>query len=216
MAEKGHQALQRAASVHQGRGIGVPELVRVGMRQARDGSRSGEFFLQALGRDAPAPTGEKELDEAEGAWVPQRAAWGPVGHDAVDDDERLVVEGDHALGAELPERHLEPGSLARDLVDAVELEVEQFSDAQPAGPLQQQGVSDDAVGPGLQHLGQAPVGVGRQVARQRPRGRGRSLAKMSRRVGASAQLHSARSSNMRRTARMRFFRSATTMGSPER
>jgi hypothetical protein len=89
----------------------------------RDDSRSGELLLQALGRDTTAPTGEEELDEAEGAWVPQRAAWGAVDHDEVDDDKRLVVKGDHARGAELPERHLEPGTPARDLVDAVKLEV---------------------------------------------------------------------------------------------
>ena len=56
----------------------------------------------------------------------------------VDQVEDLLVEGDHPLGVELAERDFQPGALAGDLVHAVEFEVEQFADAQPAGALQQQ------------------------------------------------------------------------------
>ena len=52
--------------------------------------------------------------------------------------ERLVVDGDHALAVELAERHFQPGAGAGNLMHAVEFEVEQFADAQPAGALEQQ------------------------------------------------------------------------------
>ena len=41
----------------------------------------------------------------------------------------FVVEGDHAFGVEFAERDFEPGAVPGDLVDAVEFEVQQFSDA---------------------------------------------------------------------------------------
>ena len=81
----------------------------------------------------------------------------------------FVVEGHHAFGVELAERHLEPGSVSADLVHAVELEVEQFTDAQPAGAGQQQGVGGEAVVGSGERVGEPAVSVDGQVARQRLR-----------------------------------------------
>ena len=52
--------------------------------------------------------------------------------------EDLVVERDHPFGVELAERDLQPAAVAGDFVDAVQFEVEQFPDPQPAGALQPQ------------------------------------------------------------------------------
>jgi hypothetical protein len=54
-------------------------------------------------------------------------------------------------------------------VDGVELEVEQLSDPQAAGPLQQERVSCEPVQGCVsrQRRGQLPVGIDGQVARQR-------------------------------------------------
>ena len=41
----------------------------------------------------------------------------------------LVVEGNHAFGVELAERHLQPRSVPVDLMHAVELEIQQLTDA---------------------------------------------------------------------------------------
>ena len=68
----------------------------------------------------------------------------------------------------LPSGDFQPRALLGHLVDAVEFQVEQFADAQPAGALQQQCASGQFVagaGP-LQFLGQPPVGVDGQVAGQ--------------------------------------------------
>jgi len=51
-------------------------------------------------------------------------------------------------------------------VDAVEFQVEQLTDAQPAGALQQQCVGGQPVGRFGQLLGQAAVGVDGQIPRQ--------------------------------------------------
>ena len=45
----------------------------------------------------------------------------------------------------LPERDLQPGAVAGELVDAVQFQVEQFTDPQSARALQQQCVCDQPV-----------------------------------------------------------------------
>ena len=107
----------------------------------------------------------------------QRPAGGAPGDDPVHDDERFVVEGHHAFGAELAQRHLQPGAMPVDLVHAVQLEIAQLPQPQPSGPGEQQRVG---VQPGQrarprnrefrQGDGQPAVGVRRQVAGQRVRG----------------------------------------------
>ena len=116
-----------------------------------------------------AVVGEEKLDQAAGLGVGERTAGGALGHDPVDEGERLLVERHHPLRLELAERHLEPGAGACDLVHAVELEVEQLADPQPGRALQQQRVGAQPVGGGLERGDEATVGVGRQVAGQRPR-----------------------------------------------
>ena len=98
----------------------------------------------------------------------QRPASGACGGDPVDEGDGLVVEGDHALGVELAEEDLQPGAVAADLVDAVQLEVEELSDAQPDGSGQQQGVGGEPVGGGFERFGESPVGVHGQIAGQWP------------------------------------------------
>jgi hypothetical protein len=111
--------------------------------------------------------------------VRQRPAGGAPGDDPIQDDEGLVVEGDHAFGAEFAQRHLQPGAVPGDLVHAVQLEVAQLTQAQPGGAGEQQRVGvqpGQRVGPGrgqlFQRGGQPAVGVRWEVAGQRVRGVG--------------------------------------------
>ena len=104
----------------------------------------------------------------------------PCGDDAVDEGDGLVVEGHHSFGVELAEGDLQPRTVARDLVDAVELEVQQLSDAKPTGPLKQQRVGGQAVLGALECFGEAPVGVDGQITRQ--------CARKARHVGAEDEL----------------------------
>jgi len=106
--------------------------------------------------------GEQELSFAPVAGMWQRPAVRADAGDVVDQLDGLVVEGDHPLGLQLPERDLQPGPVARQLVDAVQLKVEQLADAQPAGALQPQGAGGELVaGMVTQLRGQPPVGVRR-------------------------------------------------------
>ena len=56
----------------------------------------------------------------------------------VDQVADVGVDRDHAFGVKLVERDLQPAAVFGQVVDAVELEVEQFPDPQPAGSLQPQ------------------------------------------------------------------------------
>ncbi len=60
--------------------------------------------------------------------------------------EDFFVEWDHAFGVEFAERDLQPGSLPGDLMDAVEFEVEQLADPQPACALHQECIGGESVG----------------------------------------------------------------------
>ena len=99
----------------------------------------------------------------------QRLTGRAGGGDPVDEGDGLVVEGDHAFGVELAEGDLQPGAVATNLVDAVQLEVEELSDAQPDGSGQQQRVRGEAIGGGFERFGESPVGVHGQIAGQWPR-----------------------------------------------
>ena len=57
----------------------------------------------------------------------------------------FVVEGNHAFGVEFAERNFEPGAVPGDLVNAVELEIQQFTDAQPDCSGEEQCVGGEAV-----------------------------------------------------------------------
>jgi hypothetical protein len=87
-----------------------------------------------------------------------------VSDDAVDQRDGFLVKGHHAFGAQLAQRHLQPCALAGDLVHAVQFQVDELTDAQTGRALQQQRISGQPVGPGLQRLGQPPVQVRSQVA----------------------------------------------------
>ena len=65
--------------------------------------------------------------------------------DPIDERDGFVVEGNHAFGVEFAERDFEPGAVPGDLVNAVEFEVEQFTDAQPDRSGEEQGVGGEAV-----------------------------------------------------------------------
>ena len=79
--------------------------------------------------------GEEELSAPPGSGVREWATLRTGGDNAVDQGDRLVVERHHPLGVELAKRDFQPGAVAWDLVDAVEFQVEQLSDAQPTSPL---------------------------------------------------------------------------------
>ena len=166
VAEKCHERLERHPGVHHGGGEGVAELVAGHVPEP--GLFGGAVELEAQGglAESPAVVGEEELDETPGARVDERTSLGARGDDAVDEGDRLVVEGDHPFGVELAERDLQPRAVARDLVDAVEFEVEQLPDAKPAGPLEKQRVGGQAVLGALERLGEAPVGVDGQITRE--------------------------------------------------
>jgi hypothetical protein len=101
--------------------------------------------------------GQQELDPAAVARVRQRPAGRARGGDAIDDRQHVVVEGDHPVGLELAERDLQPGALSGHLVDAVELEVDEFADPQAGLADQQQGVGGQRLCLGLQRRGEAAV-----------------------------------------------------------
>ncbi|OHV47346.1 hypothetical protein BCD48_18430 [Pseudofrankia sp. BMG5.36] len=124
----------------------MPELVGRDVAESGGVRGAGEFRAhRVLGKPA-AVVGEKEIGGPAGARMRERPARRAGLGDAVEQVEGVVVEGDHPLGVELAERDLQPASLGGDLVDAVELEVEQFADAQAAGTLEQQRVGREPVG----------------------------------------------------------------------
>jgi hypothetical protein len=51
--------------------------------------------------------GEQELDEVPAPRVAQWASRRAVLDDPVDEADRLLVDGNHAVGSEFPERHLQ-------------------------------------------------------------------------------------------------------------
>jgi hypothetical protein len=69
-----------------------------------------------------------------------------VGHDAVDQRDGFLVEGHHAFSVQLAQRHLQPRPLARDLVHAVQFQVDELTDAQTGCALQQQRISGHPLG----------------------------------------------------------------------
>jgi hypothetical protein len=87
--------------------------------------------------------GEQELHRSAVAAVRQRTTGRSEFNDPVDDRDGVVVERDHPLGLELAERHLQPGTLAGDLVDAVELEVAELADPDPSGAGEQQRIRSE-------------------------------------------------------------------------
>jgi hypothetical protein len=108
--------------------------------QARLGGGAVQLVAQHVLGDAAALVGEQELDHAAAAGVAQRPARGTVHHDAVHQLQGLLVQRHHAFGVELAQGDLQPGALASDLVDAVQLQVAQLTDPQPGRTLQQQRV----------------------------------------------------------------------------
>src|SRR5205814_1636118 len=108
--------------------------------------------------------GEQELGGKAGARMWKRSPRSAGGDDAVDEDEGLVVERNHPFRVELAQRDLQPGTVAGNLVHAVELEVQQLPDAKPARSGQQQGVRSKSKLRCRQRVGEPPVAIDRQVA----------------------------------------------------
>src|SRR5712692_4275483 len=88
---------------------------------------------------------EEELDKLARARMTQRPARRAVDHDAVNEPNRFVVERNHAISLQLAEGHLEPCTLARHLMHAVELEIDQLPDAHPRRAQHQQGIGPEPV-----------------------------------------------------------------------
>ena len=99
-----------------------------------------------------------------GVW--QRTSGCAGSGDPVDQINGLVVERDHPFGVELPERNLQPGTVPGDFVDAVEFEVQQFTDAKPDGAGEQQGVGGETIFGVLEGDRQPAVGVDGDVTRR--------------------------------------------------
>lgn len=95
-----------------------------------------EFGADRVLRQPPAVVGEQELGGPPVAGVGHRASVAADLGDVVDQFDDVVVDRDHPLGIELAERDLDPTAVARQFVQAVQLKVEQFPDAQSAGSLQ--------------------------------------------------------------------------------
>jgi hypothetical protein len=106
------------------------------MPQATVCGSSVEFFSQSLLAETAAVVSKQELDGPPRTWVWDRAAIRACGDYAVDQGHRLVVERHHPFGVELAKRDLQPGAIALQLMDAVELEIEQLTDAQATTALE--------------------------------------------------------------------------------
>ena len=152
--------------IDHGGGKGMAELVTGHMADAGLFAGPVEFESQRLLAEPSAVVGEEELGRRPvrgcGSGRPSRAG----GDDPVDQGDGLLVEGHHPLGVEFAERDFQPGAVAGDLVHAVELEVQQFADTQPARSWQEQRVGGQPEIGALQRLAEAPVGVDGQVARE--------------------------------------------------
>jgi hypothetical protein len=135
--------------------------------------------------------------------------------DAVDQVEDLCVDGHHPFGVEFAVGDHQPAAMIGNLVDAVQLEIEQFPDPQPAGSLQpERGGGQRVLGLPGQHLGQATVDVDRQVAGQRLRKLGVVVAEHQPAGWCSGQPHSVMSVRNPVNASTRRDRSATVINSP--
>jgi hypothetical protein len=78
---------------------------------------------------------EQELSGPSAAGVWHRSPVAAEDDDAVDQVEALCVDGHHPFGVEFAVGDLQPAAMIGNLVDAVQLEIEQFPDPQPAGSL---------------------------------------------------------------------------------
>ena len=166
VAEKCHEALERHPGVHHGGREGVAKLVAGHVPEPGHLGGAAELEAQAPLAESAAVVGEEELGRTPVAGMKERTSLGARGDDAVDEGDCLVVEGDHPLGVELAERDFQPRAVARDLVHAVEFEVQELSDAKPTGPLQQERIGGQAVFGTFERLGEAPVGVDGQITRE--------------------------------------------------
>lgn len=133
MPEEPHQGLEGDAGVDERGGVGVAELVWSHVSDPGDLGGPGEFFADRGLGEAPAVVGEQELCGSPGAGVWQRPPGGAGAGDAVEQGDGFVVEGNHPFGVEFPEWDFQPGAVSGDFVDAVEFQVEEFTDAQSDG-----------------------------------------------------------------------------------
>jgi len=131
--EQGHERLERYSGVDHHGGKGVAELMRRDVSDARDLRGAIEFQAQRLLSQAPAVVGEEELRGSSTSRVRKRSALGACRGDSIDQGDGLVVQGHHPLGIQLAQRNLEPRSVAGNFVHAIELEIEELTNAQPAG-----------------------------------------------------------------------------------
>ena len=168
VTEEGHEGLQRHPGIHHGGGEGMSELMRFDVADAGRLAGPIEFEAQSLLGQPSSVVGKEELRGSACARVRERPTLRPGGADPVDQSDSLIVEGHHPLGVEFAERNFEPRPIAGDLVHAVEFEVEELADAQPAGSSQEQRVGRQPEIGASQGLAETPIGVDGQVARKRP------------------------------------------------
>ena len=76
---------------------------------------------------------EQELSQPAVAGVGQRALPAPLGDPGVDHLHNVGVQRHHAFGVQLADRHSQPGAVAGEVQQAVQLQVEQFADAHAGG-----------------------------------------------------------------------------------
>ena len=97
-----------------------------------------ELAADALLREPAPEIGEQELCRPSVARMRERPPVGADLDDPVDHVQDLGIKGNHAFGGELAERDFQPCPIPIDLVNAVQFQVEEFPDPQPAGALQPQ------------------------------------------------------------------------------
>jgi len=149
--------------------VGVTELVGGDpqRRLARGGEAGGgdrllEPAAQPEAGQAPAALHEQKVGRAAVARVRQGALRAALGHPGVHGHQGLGVQGDHPLGAELAERHLDPGAMAGRVPQAVELQVQQLAKAHAGAAQDRQPAAGEQVVEATDGRHEVAVDLGRQ------------------------------------------------------
>ena len=127
--EERHQGLERDTGVDERGCVGVAELVWGDVSDPGGLCAAGEFFADSGLGEPPAVVGEEKLCRPFGARVWERPSGAACCGDAVDEGDGFVVERNHAFGVELAERDFQPRAVPDDLVDTIEFEIQEFTDA---------------------------------------------------------------------------------------
>ena len=126
-----------------------------------------ESVAEPVGAEASATLDEQEVRCPALARVGQGSLRAAQGHPLVECVEGGGVEGDGAFGAEFAEWHLQPATVAGRVPDAVQLEVEQFAEADAGAAQQGQSDAGERVVELVDCGHQVPVDIGWQCSRQR-------------------------------------------------